>query len=174
MKHPLQEINKTTWCERKCAKFPLALYGTPPTGVEECSCRHLVRGTLASNGLGTHRTSTLSWVLNIAFLIWTMLWLLLVLWKELVSVRTIRATWSSLMCSLEHWSCLWELLFWCAVYAVGMERLVFDNHIGITGNFHRQIGDMDHSFHFRNSQAKRRNWRKWFENGKILAKIFEE
>eukprot|EP00434_Breviolum_minutum_P022750 symbB.v1.2.020072.t1/scaffold1664.1/size142436/7 len=31
--------------------------------------------------------------------------------------------------------------------------LVFDNHIGLTGNFHRQIGDMLHSFEFRDSQV---------------------
>lgn len=34
-------------------------------------------------------------------------------------------------------------------------RLVFDNHIGLTGNFHRQIGDMLHSFEFRDSQVTR-------------------
>ena len=33
-------------------------------------------------------------------------------------------------------------------------RTVFDNHIGITGIFHRQMGDMLHSFILRDSKAR--------------------
>ncbi|CAK9027885.1 unnamed protein product [Durusdinium trenchii] len=32
--------------------------------------------------------------------------------------------------------------------------VVFDNHIGITGNFHREIGDMAHTFLLRDSKAR--------------------